>query len=735
MDESPQMGKMLQELVFAVGNAVAEGQAEQSISRVIGDSFGIERVAIRSFDADGRSGLYEYLYNTKKTFIDNELSEYSSFPELIEFRSRGFRSCAAVPVVIGGRVVSIVEMLSTSENKFSQGTLDWIFFGAYMGVLALNYRRETEKSMRLAGYFSSAFSGADPQMLVSIDGRIIKSNDAALRLFPGRKSISDMMWIRPEQLPGLSKSGKSQEVQIKDGSTIKTYELSAGQASDKVFHMVLRDRTGMARLRALFNLMDAGSYAGALFLDDNLRITDASESIVHATGYDRNLLIGKGMLSLVPDRQRGELTELLQRQKGQRMVRGSLDLSTSLGTSAHLRFTMSGWENGYVMLFSDATAEGYAKTLESALTDFMASTSDMVIRMGLSGYVSDCNLPAAEMLGYQRSDLIGKDVRALYSDPSIFDRDIAYVRNGGKVDNSYATFITKGGATVETTHSIRLLSGTESKDYVIVAKELETKRMLQNLEDELSREKAKVSKLTSTGNLKSQFIYNISHELKTPLTNIIGFSKLMYKGEFGEMNPEQLSYLSTIMDETDRLLGIIQQVLDAAKLESQKMKLELREVDLAEMGNNPTIRSLREAAENKHLKFDWHVEYDVPRIMADPNKLMQVFVNLIGNAIKFTEKGFISVRIYSKSKKTIQCEVTDTGIGVSDEDRRKLFRKFYEAPKKGLVKQEGSGTGLGLSITKEIISLHGGTINCESESGRGSKFYFTLKVRPKQKKE
>ena len=180
---------------------------------------------------------------------------------------------------------------------------------------------------------------------------------------------------------------------------------------------------------------------------------------------------------------------------------------------------------------------------------------------------------------------------------------------------------------------------------------------------------------------------------------------------------------------------IIQQVLDAAKLESQKMKLELREVDLKELYNNPTIQAMQESAANKHLAFSWKVDFDVPKILADPNRLIQAFVNLIGNSIKFTDTGEIKVRISRLGKTKVRCEVSDTGIGISEDDKRKLFKKFYEAPKKGLVKQEGAGTGLGLSITHEIIKLHGGRIECRSEQGKGSTFSFSLRIKPRPKKE
>jgi len=125
--------------------------------------------------------------------------------------------------------------------------------------------------------------------------------------------------------------------------------------------------------------------------------------------------------------------------------------------------------------------------------------------------------------------------------------------------------------------------------------------------------------------------------------------------------------------------------------------------------------------------FSWDVDYNVPDVLADPNRIIQVFVNLIGNAIKFTEHGGISVGIYRKGR-NVRIMVKDTGVGISKEDQKKLFKKFYQVQKKELTKQEGAGTGLGLSIAKEIISLHGGRIWVNSEPGKGSEFWFTLPI-------
>ncbi len=734
------VSKMLQDIIATANRALVEDDAERQFARMMGDFFGIEKVVINAIDRSGtqQNELYGYVSNTKKTYIDNQLSEYSSFPELINYKNRGFRSCALVPIVLGGKVVSIVEMLSSSENKFSNELISSASFGVYLTGLTLLYKSENERNIKLASYFDSAFNGQDSQFLVAQDGKIVKANKTARsEIFTAKRSndtITELLGLSFSQLASLSKKG-STTIPLKVENENRFYRVSSSIISDRLIHLSLQDITELKRLSLVIESMDAESYVGALYLDENHMVKGATESIKKAIGYDKNLIIGKDIVELATERKRGEVKELFEKQNEKERVHGTIDLATATGIPAHLRFVISKWINGYMVLFSDATSEGYNESIKNAFTDFINSTSDAVITMDALGYIKDCNMPAENVLGYSRNELLGKDMRIMYSDQSIFERDITYVRNGAKVDNSYIMLIGKGNRMIDATHSIRLFRGSDTLDYIIVVKELETKRHLNDVESQLDKERNRITRLRATGDLKSQFIYNISHELKTPLTNIKGFSKLLYNGEFGELNKDQLNYLATIIDEADRLMLIIQQVLDAAKLESQKMKLELREVDLKELYNNPSIQAMKESANNKGLEFSWNVDPLLPKISADPNRLIQAFVNLIGNSIKFTDNGEIRVKISRLGKTKVKCDVIDTGIGINEEDQKKLFKKFYEAPKKGLIKQEGAGTGLGLSITHEIVKLHGGRIGCESEPAKGSKFSFTLRIRPRAKKE
>jgi signal transduction histidine kinase len=731
MADDASIKRLLAELIPIVSSAVSDEEISKHFTSVIASTFGIEHVSMDDMHDESAppSALGGYLFNTRKPYIDNQLSEFSSFPELINYRNNGYRSCALMPVIVNGRLIAVLSLLSTSENRFTEELIGSISFGAYLVGFALMYKHESNRNLSIANYFNGAFNAVVPQMIVSSDGSVVKANSTAIRALelPAHATAHEI-GLDFGQLAALV--GKSAKVQHKG----RVYNVGTSKISDKLLHVSMQDITELEMLGAAMAAMQGSTQIGAVLLDHDLNIVAVTDAFSSITGYNKDMLQGKSFTGLLPESSKASFKQDISADSG-KPLHGTLEVAGLKTASTRLRYALADYMLGYVLLFVNAQAENYISAVSTALTDFISNASELVIVADTLGYIKECNMPVEAMLHYSRNELIGRDVKGIYADPALFERDVKYVISGTKADNSYVDFIAKDNSRVSTTCSMRLVRDMNGDaSYVIFAKELETKRLLQDQEGRIKEMANEANKLKANSDLKSQFIYNISHELKTPLTNIKGFSSLLYSGEFGTLNEEQRSYAATITQEADRLMLIIQQVLDAAKLEANKVKLELKEVDLRELANSHSIMALQEAALNKHLEFSWTASYDVPKITADPNRLIQVFVNLIGNAVKFTEQGGITVKVFKRSKKTVECDVIDTGIGISDEDKRKIFKKFYEAPKKGLVKQDGAGTGLGLSITKEIIRLHGGKIGFESQPGKGSKFWFSLPIKPKSKK-
>ncbi len=724
--------------IIALSSTLPEEELERALALCVSEALGVESVSIRGDISRGASNLLDYVLNTKRPYVDNELSEYSSFPELTLYMSRGQKSCAFIPIMLSGRVVSVIEMMSKRENLFTEELIHDATSLSYLIGLSLSYRKEESKSVRLASYFNAAFDSPVPQMLVANDGAIIRFNQAAASEF----GFSDLRPFKLENLIGLTiqetkgKSEKGREFLFRKGD--KNYSIHATETGVNLNYLSVRNVTEGETLSWAMGLMDQSYGAGVMMLDGQFKIYYATPSIGKIIGYDSTLTLSRSLIELIAERDKGAFRDALAAAaKG--TARGTVGLVTDKGAISTVRFSVSKRNGGYMMLFYDSGAESYVASMETAFDEFLDSSSDMALRVDELGYITYANHAVEPALGYDRAELVGKEIGMIYSSTEVLERDLGYARGGTKIDNSYTYLKAKDGRSVEANSSIRFFKTGGASQYVIIAKELETKRKIKDLGDAIEAQQGEIKKLEGMGELKSQFIYNISHELKTPLTNIIGFSKLLQGGEFGAVNEEQQSHISTIIDEANRLMEMITQVLDAAKLDSNKMKLELTEVDLKSMADNPSIKALGERARNNGLDFSWTVRYDVPSVMADYGRMIQVFVNLIGNSIKFTEKGSITVDIRNRATKkgkpsSVECSVIDTGIGVAEEGRRRLFREFYGAARaKGNIKQEGSGTGLGLSITKKIVELHGGKIWHEPMEGGGSRFWFILPIKGKRK--
>jgi signal transduction histidine kinase len=234
--------------------------------------------------------------------------------------------------------------------------------------------------------------------------------------------------------------------------------------------------------------------------------------------------------------------------------------------------------------------------------------------------------------------------------------------------------------------------------------------------------------------VKSRFLANMSHELRTPMNSIIGYTDLLIDEVDGPINEEQRNSLRRIATNAGQLLKLINDILDLSRIEAGKMELDLTSFTLSELFESllPIFQPL---VSSKGLTLEVDLAEDLPPVFGDKDKIKQVLVNLVGNAIKFTEQGGIIMRGTISGRGTrpgeapifVEVCVEDTGIGIKEEDLDRVFNKFVQADLSTMRQQYG-GTGLGLSIVRQLVAIHMGLVWVESEVGKGSRFCFTIPI-------
>jgi signal transduction histidine kinase len=256
---------------------------------------------------------------------------------------------------------------------------------------------------------------------------------------------------------------------------------------------------------------------------------------------------------------------------------------------------------------------------------------------------------------------------------------------------------------------------TTFADQAVIA--IENVRLFDEIQDK-SRQLAEASQH------KSQFLANMSHELRTPLNAIIGYTELIIDNIYGDTPAKMRGVLDRIERNGRHLLGLINDVLDLSKIEAGQLNLELADYSLKNVVH-AVFSAVEPLAAEKKLAFKVEVPADLPPGHGDERRLTQVLLNLVGNAIKFTDTGEVVIKA-SSANGSFNVAVRDTGPGISQANQAKLFQEFQQADN-SITKKKG-GTGLGLAISKRIIEMHGGRIRVDSAVGQGSTFSFTLPV-------
>jgi PAS domain S-box-containing protein len=347
-----------------------------------------------------------------------------------------------------------------------------------------------------------------------------------------------------------------------------------------------------------------------------------------------------------------------------------------------------------------------------------------VYRSTIDGRILDVNDACFRIFGFaSREEHLARNASEVWFEPTDRDAFIARLIQSKSIADSEYCYRRKDGTPVWVLESVTLLESRTDAPAIIEGTMIDiTKR--KRAEQELHRAKEVAE---SANQAKSEFLANMSHEIRTPMNGVIGMTELLLHTD---LSKEQREYAEIVLRSADSLLTIINDILDFSKVESGKTQLETIDFVLR-TAIEEVADLLAERAQSKGVEMACLIHHDIPVVVrGDPGRLRQILTNLLGNAIKFTQAGEVVLRAKLAEDLgddvIVRIDITDTGIGISPEGRRRLFQSFSQAD--GSTTRKFGGTGLGLVISKRLAELMGGEIGVDSEPGKGSTFWFTVRL-------
>jgi PAS domain S-box-containing protein len=609
-------------------------------------------------------------------------------------------------------------------------------------------------------------SALDPIVTVDHEGKITEFNRAAERTFG--LSRDNALGQRPEQLlfspfdRGEQQGKIERYVSMREGSMLgKRTEISAVRANgdifpaemamtisrekgQPVFTFFLRDLSERKKAEqdlrdseALYHSLVEGLPMNVFRKDLKGRFTFGNQRFCESLGLSLRQLIGKTDFDFfdrgLAEKFRADDQRVLDEKKDFETVEEQL-LPDGGRAFVHVRKSpVHDAQNrivGIQGMFWDVTASHLAeervRESEERLQAIMDNTTSIVFVKDLQGRYILANQSWESIFQIDRANILGKTDSELFTPEvaeSLQANDRQVLDTGQPLQCEESMPHADG---VHTYLSVKFpLRDAQGEIHALCGISTDITDRIKS-EDELRKSKEAAE---AASRAKSAFLANMSHEIRTPLNAVIGMTEMVLDSK---LEPDQRDYLRMVRDSGDALLTVINDVLDFSKIEAGKMDLEFVEFPLRESVRT-AIRSLVLRAKNQGLELTCHVAEGVPEfVVGDPGRLRQVLLNLIGNAIKFTERGEVSLHVSTAAstaaKLNLHFEVQDTGIGIAEDKQAVIFAAFEQADS-SMTRRFG-GTGLGLAISARLVELMGGKLSVTSQAGVGSTFSFDAAFMP-----